>query len=187
MDWLTFISKILEALAWPLAAVALVALLRKEIRQFLPLVKRLKAGPVEAEFERELKELRTSAESQPRRPDSPAQPEPGSLLLQLVEINPRSAILEAWQQVELAALRAAVERQIKVTAAESNSPAAIVRALNGRGLLSTEDLALFHDLRALRNQASRARDFTPTTEAALNYVALSSRLRIAIQQSTSDG
>jgi len=104
------------------------------------------------------------------------------LLLQLVEINPRSAILEAWQQVGSAALRAAVERQIKLTAAESNSPAAIVRALNGRGLLSTEDLALFHDLRALRNQASHARDFTPTTEAALNYIELSSRLRGAIQQ-----
>ena len=54
MDTLTFIAKLVEFLAWPTAAVIVVVLLRDELRRLLSLVKKLKAGPVEAEFEREV-------------------------------------------------------------------------------------------------------------------------------------
>ncbi|WP_276968485.1 hypothetical protein, partial [Metallibacterium scheffleri] len=66
MDTLTFIAKVIEFAAWPIAAVALVAMLRAEIKSLLPHVKRLKAGPVEAEFEREVKELEATAKTQPQ-------------------------------------------------------------------------------------------------------------------------
>ena len=66
MDILTFITKLIEFTAWPIAAVALVAMLRTEIKSLLPYVKKLKAGPVEAEFEREIKELEATAKAQPQ-------------------------------------------------------------------------------------------------------------------------
>lgn len=106
MDALTFIAKLVEFLAWPSATVVLLLLLRGEINDLFRYVKKLKAGPVEAEFEREVKELKAAAEAQPQLlpPPEGATPEK-QMLLQLVQINPRSAVLEAWRGVEEASLR----------------------------------------------------------------------------------
>lgn len=57
MDTLTFISKLLEHGAWPAAAVGIIFLLRSQLQELIPAIKRLKAGPVEIELERVVKEL----------------------------------------------------------------------------------------------------------------------------------
>ena len=51
MDFLAFIAKITEFTAWPLASVAMVVLLREQVGKSLPTLRKLKAGPIEAEFE----------------------------------------------------------------------------------------------------------------------------------------
>src|SRR5690606_17441712 len=183
MDWLSFFERIIGHVAWPLAAVILVSLLRKEIKALLPFVKRLKAGPVEAEFEREVKELRATTEVQPQlvAPAEGLSPEK-QMLLQLVQVNPRSAILEAWRGVEAAALRVVSSRGIFVPPREASSPLAVIRALTKDSVLSPDEVSLFHELRSLRNQASYADDFRPTLDAALNYVELAGRLRATLER-----
>jgi hypothetical protein len=57
MDSLTLLSKLLEFGAWPLAAIAIILVLRKEIQALLQNVKKFKAGPLEVELERVVKEL----------------------------------------------------------------------------------------------------------------------------------
>jgi hypothetical protein len=57
MDALTFLSKLLEFGGWPLAAVVIVLVLRKELQALLSNIKKLKAGPVEVELDRVVKEL----------------------------------------------------------------------------------------------------------------------------------
>jgi hypothetical protein len=53
--WLDdFSSKLIESTAWPIAVVSFVAMLRIEIKLLLSYIKKLKAGSVEAEFEREV-------------------------------------------------------------------------------------------------------------------------------------
>ncbi|MGA7949964.1 MAG: hypothetical protein WCA45_07370 [Thiobacillaceae bacterium] len=178
MDWLTFISKVVDAVAWPIAAVTLFFFLRPEIKTLFSLIKRLKAGPVEAEFEREVKELRTEAEMQmPALPVPPPQIPERQKLLQLAQLNPRSAILEAWQGVEFTAQRVVSDRALFVPPREATSPMAVIRALNKAQLLSSEEVALYHDLRALRNQAAHVQDFSPTYDSALNYIELAGRLQ----------
>jgi hypothetical protein len=61
MDTLSFIAKLIEVLAWPGAIVTVVLLLRKELKQLVPLLRKVKAGPVEAEFEREIAQLERAA------------------------------------------------------------------------------------------------------------------------------
>lgn len=188
MDTLTFVSSLTEALAWPVAAVVLVLFLRREIGLMLPLLKRIKAGPLEAEFERELKELRTTTDAElPKVAPSAETQSEATLLVKLAELNPRSAVLEAWQRVETAARRVPTRRALNLTPAQEQSPVAVARALSAKGLISTEEYTLFHDLRALRNQAAHAHDFSPTGEAALNYVALSSRLLMTLERAASGG
>ena len=57
MDYLTFFSKLIEVVAWPIAAVSIILFLRKEIRALIPLIKKFKAGPVEFELEQVRKQL----------------------------------------------------------------------------------------------------------------------------------
>lgn len=183
MDWLTFIAKLVEFLAWPVAAVVLVAVLRTELRQLLPHVKKLKAGPVEAEFEREVKELQKEVSAQPAPVPLPeGLTAERQMLFQLVQVNPRSAILEAWRGVEEAALRLVQSKGLYVSERDARSAFAVIRAIGSANVLSAEDFALYHDLRGLRNQAAHATDFTPTTDVALSYVGLASRLRGALEQ-----
>lgn len=51
MDWLTFISKLVDSLAWPVAGVLLGLIFRKKLLDLIPLLRKVKAGPLEAEFE----------------------------------------------------------------------------------------------------------------------------------------
>jgi hypothetical protein len=57
MDTLTFIAKVLEHGAWPAAAFGILYMLRSQLQELLPSIKKLKAGPVEVELERVVKEL----------------------------------------------------------------------------------------------------------------------------------
>ncbi|WP_145964094.1 hypothetical protein [Chromobacterium phragmitis] len=187
MDILTFITKLIEFTAWPIAAVALVTMLRTEIKSLLPYLKKIKAGPVEAEFEREIKELEAMAKAQHQLfpPPEGLTPE-RQLLLQLVQVNPRSAILEAWRGIEESAIRVIQNKALYVPEKESHSPLAVIRVLNKENVLSAEDISLYHDLRTLKNQAAHAQDFSPTTDAALSYIELASSLRRTLEVAQND-
>ncbi|MGH6646193.1 hypothetical protein [Aquabacterium sp.] len=51
-----------EALAWPIAVLTVVLLLRGELLKIIPFLKKLKAGPLEAEFENQSQKARVIAE-----------------------------------------------------------------------------------------------------------------------------
>lgn len=57
MDCLTFIARIFDAAAWPVAAVAIAYGLREQLNALMPLIKKFKAGPVELELEHIKKDL----------------------------------------------------------------------------------------------------------------------------------
>src|SRR5665213_3355697 len=50
MDWLTFTTKMTEALAWPLVALILGLVVRKRVLDLIPALRKFKVGAVEAEF-----------------------------------------------------------------------------------------------------------------------------------------
>jgi hypothetical protein len=181
MDRLTFVSEVIKALAWPTAASSAVLVLRREIKGLLPLVKKLKAGPIEAEFDREVRELKEQAERQPAAP-SPVQISTSERqkLLQLAELNPRSAIIEAWHNVEFAARRVVEAHDRSISDRDLRSSSALLRSLNRFEILSRDEVALFNDLRALRNQAVHLPEFSPAYDAVLNYIDLALRLTASL-------
>ncbi|WP_025506339.1 hypothetical protein [Vibrio parahaemolyticus] len=184
MDWLALISGLVSSLAWPFAAVVIVLTLKSSIKTMIPNVTKFKAGPVEAEFEkaeftREVKALRGNADD--FLDDKPLN-QHEEKLYQLSEINPRSAILEAWQGVELSARRAVVEKGLYEPGPESRPLLDVYRALAKYDLLAETELDLFHELRDLRNQAAHVESFMPTKESAINYIELSRKLRNRIDK-----
>ena len=176
MDFWSFVASVISALAWPIAAVVIAFAFRSEIRVLVPLLRKLKAGPIEAEFERDVKELQQDAGAvvgiEP----------PGELqgreqmLRELARVNPKSAILEAWLGVELAVRRAALQRIGGSPPPDVTSPLRAMRELVQHEVVTGFDAALFQDLRGLRNQAAHIQEFNPSYESAVEYVKMASLL-----------
>lgn len=179
MDSLAFIAKLVEALAWPISAIVLVILLRREIAALAPFIRKLKAGPLEAEFEREVRELRSAVETAKNR-TSLQQPSWQIATEKLAQVNPRSAILEAWRQTEAAAIRELRERQPGVSEEQVRSTREVLRLLGETGIATPEEVALLNQMRFLRNQAGHVESFQPTYEAAMNFIQLGAHLMARI-------
>lgn len=183
MDWLTFLAQVIGSLAWPVTTVIVVLFLKHPIASLFPALKRLKAGPVEAEFERGIAEAKTEAANLPAPEALPAPLDARrQQLLQIAYINPRTAILDAWQGVEFAVKKAAIQRIGGSPMPDVSSALKMVRELAKASLIPPDDVALFHDLRGLRNQATHAPDFNPTLESALNYIDLAVGLQAKFEQ-----
>ena len=182
MDWLTFIAQMTQALAWPVTAVVMVVLLRRPLARLIPLLQRLRYGPLELDFERRVAELAVEAERElppePRPGDNPAE----ARLLELAQVSPRAAVLEAWLQVEQAAMALSRREGLALSSRELRTPLLLGQALEQAGALDESKLEIYHRLRNLRNAAAHATGFELDTDAALEYVRLALRLASFLRQ-----
>jgi hypothetical protein len=176
MDVLSFIASIVGSLAWPATAFGIVLLLRKQLVAMLPYLRKLKAGPVEAEFEREVEVLEAESPLSLPPTEQKLLTDESKRLLELAQVSPRAAILEAWHGVEFAA-RNAVLHNAGSPIPEITTPVRVAKELVRLDLLSPEEIGLFHDLRGLRNQATHSPDFHPSFESVHSYLMLAKRLR----------
>src|SRR5262249_55904528 len=115
VDWLTFVSHSIASAAWPVTALIIIVMLRKPLSGLIPLLQRLKYRDLELQFGREIQEVRQEVQAElpaggMQAPSSTTE----TIAARLAEVSPRSAVLEAWRQVEDALLRAAQRRQIDV-------------------------------------------------------------------------
>ena len=198
MDWLTFISTMITALAWPIAIVTLATYFRSEIRGLVAGMKRLKLGPMEAEmFELQVREAKSAALALPDRmsdtnPVQPSSPGSGanvalpslgakggdidSYLLDLVTSRtyrtaPRPGVLAVWNAVE-DAVRSLAERS---NANPKASVSVMLLELQRLGALSKDEFELLRKLSALRDNANMS-TLSITEDAALDYVAAASTI-----------
>lgn len=169
MDWLTFISSLVRSLAWPVFALILALLFRDQILQFGSFIKKLRAGPIEAEFEHDLEQLRSLS---PGRVDvvSARAGEEETFLTELAERHPSTAILEAWTRLERAARVLLSSQQNEDSDPGEVSTARLPELLVRVGLIDQPQVTLYHELRRLRREV--ARDLDPTKESARTYVEL---------------
>jgi hypothetical protein len=177
MDGATFVIRFIEALAWPGAAVTIAFVFRKELRSLMPLIRKLKAGPLEAEFEREVQAIAEDVADE----DEPIFDPRDQMLVDLVKVSPRAAILEAWLNVESATRRAVMHRGGSPPP-DVSSPVQSIRMLVDNDDISSQDLAIFHELRGLRNQAAHVPGFDPSPRAAMKYVYMASQLRSRLEE-----
>jgi hypothetical protein len=170
VDWLTFIATVIGSLAWPLAVVLLVIVLRKPIKQLFPHLQRLKYKEFELEFGKRVEEVRDEvARELPGETPIALLADESSPLARLAEVSPRSAVLEAWRDVELAALDVA-----RAIGGESFRNKTLtfqaILLLEQKEAFDRNVISLLRDLRGLRNEAAHAPDFALTKEIALQYV-----------------
>ncbi len=157
--------------------VLLALLLRLPLGELLGRMKTLEHGGTKLSFEDELQGLKHRAE-----PDSV--PPPGSdpdpvvdalsHLRQLALGSPRLAVLEAWNLVMDAFVKAARTRGLALTAAQLEKPRLLTELLREQGRLDPQSTEAFVGLRLLRNKVAHAdgmRVSTRDAEAYLDMVA----------------
>ena len=185
MDSLTFVSRLIEAIAWPVFAVVAVLLLRKPIVKLLPTLQRAKYKDWELEFGEKLEEAENKAD-QVQLPHSELSPgeesRPEKTLRyrveQLASVSARAAVAEAWREVEESLLEAAERAGVKPRRPVHRTATDLLQL----GQLQPEAISLLEDLRVLRNRAVHAaEDFDINPRQALEYGLLAERLIASIR------
>lgn len=106
-SWQEFIASLVKSTAWPIVVLIAVALMRRPLLELLGKVQEVTYGGVKASFDKQIAEVVKETSSE--RPAAGISAGIDSSLVELSEISPRAAVLEAWIKIE-AIIRAAVSK-----------------------------------------------------------------------------
>ena len=181
MDTYTFVANLVASLAWPVTTIAGLLLFRGILANLVPLVRTLKYSDLELSFGREVAEVRQAADAAAISPQSETErTQAWEDLIRLASVRPRSAIRQAWQQVESALTRAAKARNVQVAPAVWSMPMVLGSLMLNAGIVSHAQYDLLNHLRRLVSEAERAPVDTLKPEDAIEYVGLALRLASSV-------
>lgn len=191
MDALTFISDVISALAWPLALVAVVALLRPALSRTIEHLRSLTVpGFGEIVFGQELALAQRLADESPVATVAPltvGTPDDGDddvdVLVRLAELAPRATVLEAWGELEASA-RAAIPADEDVR--RPPTAGRLIDLLLSAGLVDDGFARMYDILRGLRNRVAHEPNFSLTTDEAIEYARLARGLSRSIDSEDPD-
>ena len=185
MDWLQFISSIIGSLVWPATIIAGFFILKAYLPAIFPFIERLKYKDFEVEFRKSVKELAEKSQTALPAPDDEQTVAPRNRLYSLAELSPRSAILEAWLQVETAAAEAIQSKSPEHTGkSRMLAPLRLGEMLNRSQIINNAQREIFNRLRDLRNKAVHIGDATFNPIEVTEYIDLASSLASQIRRGT---
>jgi hypothetical protein len=168
MNWRTFIANLVSSIAWPATTIILVILLRAKVYELIPALAHLKFGGLEAEFVALSKETKEK-DLYPRREYKTADREVlATRLGKLASISPRSAILEAFTELEIAA-RAVAQKVDPSGSYEHARIFDVITALVGKPLIGDQITQLFK-LSKLRNEVAHTNTFKVSEMLVQEYI-----------------
>lgn len=177
MDCLTFVSNLIDSLAWPVVVLFSVYWLKDAISQRLKGLKKIKWGDNEAEFaegleaaKKEASEIDLPTEEELEQTEQPGDARVRQVLLDLAKMSPEGAVVQAWREVERAAIDLHKARGGKATP-ERNSVSQLIE-LEWRDGVDDSTRLLVRRLRELRNQAAHASEDQISPAIASEYVHL---------------
>jgi hypothetical protein len=184
VGWEGFVASLVQSLAWPAAAATAVIVLRKPIvAAFSQGVRRVKAGPVEVEFDQVQAEVREELARSPELAEAQVQASAGSVsedLSGLAEIAPGAAVMNAYHRIE-ARLTEIIDSACPGERSSSmRSGRALARMARERGLISEETAAAIEGLSVLRNLTAHAGGEI-SSDRARDYLALSDAVLYALR------
>ena len=192
MDWLTFFSKLVDSLAWPVVVLIVFFTFKEKLTNLIPFLRRLKFKDIEAEFEAGLREVgeKLATSSLPKPSKAPEESQQGSQreqLIRLAENAPRAAVLEAWLLVEHSAVRLIQHANVADRSLRMVGPTIIRKYLDKTVIVSPDQRDSFTRLRDLRNKVVHLADITLPLDEVIGYVdlalSLSEQFNNAVQQS----
>lgn len=194
MDWMTFVTKLVDALAWPVAATVIALHFREQIKLLLGKIRTAKGVGIELSFAHEAEKaaamaatMNAAVPTPAELPGPPGRPGTSPAVAQFVapgeEDRPTARVLDSWLQIERAILAVVREKGVYVPENQTRNPAAWLAALKKEKALPPETLELIEALYRLRNQVAHASDFEPDIRAA-KYYEVSARKVIDVLSDT---
>lgn len=180
MDVLTFAAEMTRALAWPVAAVIILLMIRRPVIQLLPLLRRLKYKEIELEFSKELAQLKSEvAVIDPAENKKSASSTPitsSNRLLNIASISASAAILEAWSELESVSVSVASYFWAQPPSDTLKNYQKLGEYLLQCKVFDEKQLVIFNKLRELRNKAAHAVELNLTEAEARTYIELATSL-----------
>lgn len=175
-------ASLVQSGVWPVAVVVLVILMRKPLGDALShRLRRLKAGPVEAEFDREAIEVREELRRIPEVAAAEPRQEPVSLteeLTTLADVSPRAAVLEAFARIEKRLGDLLETAKLPHT---RRSGTALAKLAANHELISTETRDSIEGLSSLRNLAAHSPRDDIGSDRARDYIAMADAVLYVIR------
>ncbi len=169
-----YFAAIIESIAWPLAVLVIVVMMRKPIKDLMRLIATVKYRDFEVTFREELKEARAEAEDS-GIDISGTRLDENDQIFKLVEISPAAAILEAWKRIEIAA-RNKVADLVKDQEALEKAQRYPLQYLEISGSLIPSTVEAIRRLRSLRNHAAHGKELGITKTSAIEYVIMANAI-----------
>ncbi len=172
MSWMEFTIALLDKLVWPAVLVFAVMSLKRPLAKLIPLAKKLKFKDLELEFGQGLKAVTQQAEGvfPELKTDNK------TLLIASATHLPNSAIIEAWEQVDLTAERLIKSHCNNITLDKNTRYKHIENILISEQLINTKQGKLFSELRQLRNRVAHAVGYEVGKAEAIQYIELCFKL-----------
>ncbi|WP_370613443.1 hypothetical protein NMC96_08890 [Citrobacter portucalensis] len=174
MDWLTFLSKVIETCTWPGLIIFIVYKYKGGLLRLLDSLTSLKVGEyVNATFSKDTANVAKDSEK-----ELPQEKSSKQLTLEdkLLELPPRLAILDAWKIVEEAVSDSIDTHKLMPTITMKEiiirrDPGKLARVLKQGGYLTAAQTELLNRLRNLRNEVVHAPyGLEPSKVDSENYV-----------------
>jgi hypothetical protein len=177
-----FIAQLVSSLAWPIALLACVLLLRHHLKSLLPLIRSVKYSDVEIKFGKDVADLAKTAQSTslPEKPSESLTRE-WSDITGIASVRPRTAIRSAFRKLEDLMFETARAKNVEIADGAFGMPMVIGALLLKGGIIDTEQYDLLFRLRGLLNEAEQAPPDSISIESALQFVNLAQRLATAVQ------
>ena len=192
MDWLTFLSKLVDSLAWPTVVLIVFFTFKEKLTDLIPFLRKLKIRDIEAEFGDGLREVGEKLATAPlqklgKATNEPQLGSPREKLVRLAENAPRAAVLEAWLLVEHSAVRLIQHENVADRSLRMVGPTIIRKYLDQTEIVTLNQRDSFTKLRDLRNKVVHLADVTLPLEEVIEYVdlalSLSEQFNNAVQRS----
>lgn len=181
MEYLKILEGIIGATAWPIAAVVIVVLLKKEVGLLLSKIKKIKHKDYEIEIQQELESVSKQADENnlPKLKSGADQ----ERIYRLAADSPRGAILDSWLNVE-----DAIKKYCERVDINDNvrSPLQLIQSMYRHNMdYNTIGQGIFdmlEKLRNLRNEAVHVSDSEISTETAIEYSQIAKRVITRIEE-----
>lgn len=175
MDWLSFFSSVIDSIAWPLALVVAVFVLRAEVIEAIGRIQIIKHKETQIEFSNRVQEVSREAESS--LPEAAlSETREYTRRIELAELSPRGAILESWLDVETAMEDMGARYGIPAEEMKRSNIHMLQLKLGDYNTLGNGAFGLLQLLRETRNEAVHLTDKEVKADAAKEYVSMANRM-----------
>lgn len=183
MDNLEFISKIIESVAWPLSTLVLIAILRKPIRDLIPLISKLKYKDIEMQFDKNLYRLSEKVNYElPKVQNEKETEELRDRVMKIIQISPKSSIIEVWRAVESSIIENVTNNKLEVDSRFLKYPIKLAETLLKNHLISESQYEIIEDMRKLRNEVVHYDKKEVSKNNAMEYLQSGIKLILSMKK-----